>query len=264
MELLQERVSFDDKIREMMFSLRYKDNPIVLVGSASLSAQQYSADFDFVSAISRNDTPDQIYNEFNKILEKIDKDPDLYFLELKIQTKDEQKFRYYRGQKLSLDVIKKHHQNIDFIKIDMSAWFDYTFSDCSVIYSLFGNKLSPEEYKDSVREEIKEYAEEGNYYKVLKRKFLVYKIDEDVPKLRELTHIFNSDLGRKYKIASNIEAIILVLDSYDDKLTRERAKINLKSLHLEHVTLDGLRKAADSMETIINKKAKKLNKHFPI
>lgn len=264
MSILERRTDLNDKLKHILFSLRYKNNPIKLVGSASLKSQIYYGDFDMISAIDKKNSPEEIYHEFNKIIKKINNDPELYFIELKIQTNDEQKFRYYENEPLDLETIKKNYKKIDFFKIDLVIWYEYMFSDASIIYSLFNEKPTPEEYKKTVKAEIKEYEKEGNYYKVLKRKFLLYKIDGNKKKLKELTNIFNSELGLKYKVSSNLETIVNLLQYYTDDLTKERVKINLKLLHLEHYKLNDLEKHASELKREINLAAKTLSPHFQI
>ena len=255
MSILEERTPPNNKIHDLLFSLRYKNNPIKLVGSASLKSQTYYGDFDMMSAINKSDDANTIYYEFKKILEKINKDPNLYFIELKIELNDNKKFKYYKDDVLDLQTIKKHLKNISFFKIDLGMWDEYAFHEVSIIYMLFNDKLTTELIEKSIRGEIKEYEKTGLYYKVLKRKFLLYKNTVDVKKLKELTKIFNSEIGLKYKIASNLEIINLVHEYYNDSHTNERIMINLKFLHLEHYKIRDLEKEAKKLKKEVNEKA---------
>ncbi len=263
MSILEQRVDLNDKIKHVLFSLQYKHNPIKLVGSAAIKSQRYYGDFDCMSAVNKKDSAKEMFDEFNDIIARIKKDPDLYFIELKIQTTDK-KFKYHKDDKLDLKTIQDNLKDINFFKIDLSMWFDYHFSDVSIIYQLFGDELTKDSLGVGIRDEIKELTDDGQYYKVLKRKFLIYRINGDDTKLKALTKIFNSELGLKYKVASNIEALELVLTYYHDPHTKERVRINLKMLHLEHYSLSNLDKEAKKLKKEINEKAEILNRHFPI
>lgn len=267
MSVLEKRYDLNHKIKQVIFSLQYKNNPIKLIGSAAIKSQRYYGDFDMISAINKEDSPEVIYEQFKSIIEKIKKDPDFYFIELKIQTKDEKKFRYYKDDELDLKTIKDNHKNISFIKIDMSMWFDYQFSDVSILYALFGDPLEPVQLEKAIRDELKEFTKEGRFYKILKRKFTLYKGlagDFDEKKLSELTEIFNSELGLKYKVASNLNALVNLLKYYDDPMTKARVLINLKLLRLEHYKIEDLEKHADALLKQVNAEAKPLLKNFPI
>lgn len=259
--ILEKRTNLDDKVKEVLFKLKYKNNPIQLVGSSSLRSQQYYSDFDCVSVIDKKDKPETIFKELESIINKIKQDPDLYFIELKIQTKDN-KFRYYKNDKLNLKVIEDNYKNIEFFKIDLCIWFDYHFTDLSIIYFLFSQKATRKEREQGIKQEIKEFEEEGNYFKVLKRKFIFYKGRGNHKKLKQLTKIFNSELGQKYRLISNLETLENLYDHYKDNHTKERIKINLKYLGLNKYNPNNLEKEIDKLKKEINDQAKELNNKF--
>lgn len=263
MALLQPRSNFNDKIKNVLFLCQYKDNPIKLVGSSSIQSQKYFGDYDALTAINKNENYKNVYTEFENIISKINNDPDLYFIELKIQTKNK-KFKYYKDDKLNLKIIKDNFYDIEYLKIDLSMWYDYQFIDVSIIYQLFSDSLTKDGLIDNLKDEIKDLQKDGKYYKILKRKFSIYKIQGDENKMSELTKIFNSDLGLQYKIASNIEAMELVYQHYKDKITIERIKINLDFLKINKNKFKDLENEAKKMKNEINKEAKKLNENFEI
>lgn len=264
MELDKPRLNFNDQIRNTLHLCQYKEIPIKLVGSSSLQSQQFFGDYDGLTIIQKNDTPEQIFDEFNKIIDKINNDPNLYFIELKIQDKNENKKKYYKNNKLDLATIKKFYDNMDFIKIDLSMWHDYQFVDVSIIYSNNDTPIKKDDIKNSIDGDIKDLEKDGKYYKVLKRKFSIYKLDDNYKKMSELTKIFNSDLGLKYKLASNLEAMDLVHQHYKDKLTNQRIKINLEFLKLYDYNINDLMNYAKKLKDEINSEAKKFNNKFKI
>lgn len=255
------RTNHEDVIKNTLDICSYKENPIKLVGSSSLLNQQYFGDYDAITAIKTTESAISIFEEFNKIFESINKDTNLYFIEFKIQTSNN-KFRYYKNNKLDLKTIESNYKNIIFFKLDLSVWSNYHFTDFSVIYNLFTDKLSIPHLSKSLTEDINELTKEGQYYKALKRKYSIYKLNGDTIKMKELTDIFNSDLGFKYKVASNLEAMDLVKDHYNDLLTRKRIKINLDYLKLYDYNLNDLMKHAKNMKKEINLEAEKIYHDF--
>ena len=103
--------------------------------------------------------------------------------------------------------------------------------ELSIIYEFYDKKLDKNEYIKSIEDDIKELIKEGNYYKVLKRLFNLYRIEGDIKKLIFLSDIFNSDLGEIYQKISNLEAIEKILEFYKDKLDLKRVKVNLKEIN---------------------------------
>ena len=273
MSVLQPRTNFNDKIRNVLFMCQYKNMPIKLVGSSSLQSQQYFGDYDALTTINKKEKPDEIYSEFMRIFKNVKNDPDLYFIEFKIQTMDD-KFKFFKNDNLNLQDFKKHYENTDFYKLDLVMWFEYQFVEVSVIYQLLKldrdvianpeTKLKKEntENINSLEEDIKDLIKEKKYYKILKRKFSIYKLEGNEKKMSQLTKIFNSDLGLKYKVASNLEAMDLVKEHYTDHITKERIKINLQYLNLHQYKINDLMKEAKKMKNEINIEAEKYLKKF--
>ncbi len=255
------RTNFDDVVKDALDTCKYKEYPIKVVGSASLLSQQYFGDFDAITAISTKETAQNIYDEFNKIFESINRNTNLYFIEFKIQT-EKKKIRYYREDKLDLSAIEKNYDDIIFFKLDLSVWTENHFVDFSVVYNLFADKLSLPHLINGLNKDIADLVDDGQYYKALKRKYSIYKIKGDTEQMKKLNDVFNSDLGLKYKVASNLEAMDLVKEHYKDDLTKKRMKINLDYLKLYHYNLKDLMKHAKVMKKEINEEAKNIFDDF--
>lgn len=261
MTKLMLRTNFDDVVKDALDTCQYKEYPIKVVGSASLLSQQYFGDFDALTAISTKETAKNIYDEFNNIFKSIDSNTNLYFIEFKVQTA-KNKIRYYREDKLNYETIKSNYADIIFFKLDLSVWTDYHFVDFSVIYNLFTEKLSLPYFINGLNKDIEELVDNGQYYKALKRKYSVYKLRGDNEQMNKLNEVFNSDLGLKYKVASNLEAMDLVKEHYKDELTRKRMKINLDYLKLYDYNLKDLMKHTKVMKKEINAEAKEIFDDF--
>ena len=119
---------------------------------------------------------------------------------------------------------------MDFIKLDLVLYIDYRFIEVSCIYKFSSH--FPDEVR-SLHDDIKEYLKEHNYFKALKRIFNLAAIDDNFEMLFKLINFFNSGTGYQYTIYSNLEAIEKLQHFYNDKITIERIKNNLKTLGLD-------------------------------
>ena len=263
MDITKPRINFDTKIIDVLEKCEFKNYPIKLVGSSSLQSQRYFGDYDGLTVIGKNHKPKEIYDEFKKIITNVYNDQDLYFIEFKIQLINNKKFKYFKNDKLSLETIESNYKNVEFYKLDLSMWHDFQFVDVSIIYQVISD-FNKDELIKGLNEEIKDLIKDKQYYKALKRKFSIYKLEDNTKKMAELTKIFNSELGLKYKLASNLEALDLVYQHYKDKLTKGRIKINLEYLKLYDYDLNDLMKKAKELKKEVNTEAFEYVKKFNI
>lgn len=238
-----------DEVKFLLKILKFGSKSVELKGSSSLKSQRYFSDYDFFVSIKKPKA-EVAYKNLFSILKHIWGDDRLYFIELKLQTKDGKKVRYYPEDKpeFTVDELAEVWGDIDFVKIDLVAYFDYRFIDVSVIYSFTDKKPTNEEYINGLRADIKELKKEGRYYKVLKRLFNIYKVEGNKDKLLMLSKFFNGDAGLFYSKISNNEAINTVKEHYLDDTTAKRIDIN--SQQLGEVGADD--------EARINREAKRL------
>jgi hypothetical protein len=92
------------------------------------------------------------------------------------------------------------------------------FTDFSVIYEFRNNGkvLNPDKIDigQSLKEAILAYSAEGNWFKVLKRRYALAKYLNDVDTVKKLTPFLNSDLGRLYHIVGDIGTLTNLLDNF--------------------------------------------------
>ncbi len=90
------------------------------------------------------------------------------------------------------------------------------YTDFSIIYEFHnrGKVLNPDfrPIEQSLREDILAYQNDGNAFKVLKRKYALAKFKNQKAKIKKLTVILNSDLGRLYSLSSDVATLIQLLD----------------------------------------------------
>lgn len=246
------------EIRKTVDILRFNNNIIELVGTGSLKSQLYPSDYDFMTKIKYKDMSiEDIYNEFVNILNKIDKEHTLYFIEFKFQNKDKTKYKINNINEFSNELFKNNFKksNIDFCKIDIIINIDNLndFKEVSCIYFNDNNKdVNIKDYIKVLKKDMKELYNEGKYYKSLKRLLIISKINNNFKMLYKLTDLFNSDIGKSYLLKSKLEACILLLEHYHDKLTKDRVKIFLKNNGLKSLKLNDIVDVVDIYNKEIN------------
>jgi hypothetical protein len=226
--------------------LKIGSNQIKLLGSAGLASQRYYSDYDLLTPIDRKMSCERFYNSLRSVLEITENNPNMYFIEIKIQT-SKRKVRELPDK----GKFCKIYDDIEFVKLDYIIRLEGRFVELSIIYSL----KRGDEFEESVKKDIDELYRERKYYKVLKRIFsLLTKSPKSIERDRKLvllTNFFNSEVGRKYQDASNLRAIKLLLENYGDEDTRNKAELNLRNLKMELGDITGL-------ERFYNKEAKKI------
>jgi hypothetical protein len=265
MDILEEKQKgeLDNKIKILFKKLKFFSEPIELKGSSVLKSQKFFSDYDLFSDIKKKYEPKKTYNKFKKIFNDVLKDEDNYFIEFKIQTKDGKKIKWFSLEEFNYDEFEKVYDDIDFCKIDLITRIENKFFEVSCIYKFSYEKLTKEKYIKNLKEDINELEKEKKYYKILKRKFNIYKVKDDKKKLLELSQIFNSPLGEKYQLLSNLEAMKKLLDITNDDKTIKKIIINLKDQRLE----PNVKKIDEKIKMLndeINTEAKNINKNFQV
>ena len=146
-----------------------------------------------------------------------------------LKAKDELKFHVLRWTPLEIKENKKVLRDGSTItleeafatpaitKVDTIALVQKSrYTDFSVIYE-FQNKgktLNPAmgDIGASLAQDVESYKATGNYFKALKRQYALAKYKHDVKKMKELTDLLNSDLGRMYQIAGDMKTLADVVD----------------------------------------------------
>ena len=102
-----------------------------------------------------------------------------------------------------------------------------------------GTAIATKNFGGPEPQKVKDYKKGGNYYKSLKREFsMLLKTRNNEPRLIELSKFFNSHFGKLYVVYSNLEAIKLLKDNYDDKRAKKMIELNLKKLRVKEDKID--------------------------
>jgi hypothetical protein len=224
------RREFDDGLKTLMKLLKFKKYKVDLKGSASLTSQRYYSDYDLFTNITDAQTASAAFKEFSRILGRVLDRPDVYFIELKLQTKDGHKVRWYPGERFEEKRFGSRWEQVDYVKLDVIAFIKNRFIEVSCLYGFSNTPLTPAEYIANLQKDITELKKEHRYYKILKRLFNIYRAEGNKKNLLTLNRVFNSHLGELYQRASNLEAIEQVKESYPDEETARRIAVNLADI----------------------------------
>lgn len=230
--------------------LKYKDEPIIIAGSAKLAIQNYYSDIDLFSQISEPASAQKIYDEIRLILKRSDNDrcQTLYFIELKVQNTDDSKTKFNTQKDFSRTAFLRaiEGKSLDFIKIDYVLYLANTFTELSVIYN-FTEPSSVENPLKALEDEVDEYTRDGNLFKAKKRLFSIYNIQGRAEDMVRLTRLFNSPIGALYQKNAQLKALKLLLEHHSDEMTKGRVNFVLKELGISSISeVEGIIKLNDN------------------
>jgi hypothetical protein len=258
MNILEKR-NINSDTYDYIKSLQFKNNHIDLLGSGGLASQEYTSDIDLFSLIESRETRQSVNKTIKNILQNTLKNENMYLIEIKIQYKDDTKEKFYNINDFKLD---KPLIKVDFIKIDYVIFIDNIFKELSIIYS-FNNVVDVKQIQKKLVDDIKELYKDGNYYKVVKRLFSLYKIEQkNIPLLVIMTKFFNSNIGKLYQRVSQLKAIKLLKEHHNDDVINKKVDITLSDLNVpKNISLDKIIKDED---IIINKAGKDFLKEYKL
>ncbi len=219
----------DPSLLPLLNKIKFQNYKPTIIGSYSLQSQHNAGDIDIDINITGQIDQKLTENELKKIIKEIDENLNMYFIELKIQYKNGKKKKFYANDIDRVKIPKKNFDNIEFIKLDLVIFFNGEFKELSVNYWFNPNKIDVvNEIKASIAEEKKE----GRYFKAVKRYFSIAKILNDYNKGKYISEYLNNYYGTEYKILSNLKAIKLLLENYDDPLIRLKIRKNLIDINI--------------------------------
>jgi hypothetical protein len=272
MDLLLEKQYSKPEIEKVIHILQFQNNKIELVGTAGLKRQFYPADFDFLTKIKFLKTKN-MYEEFKRILEDIQKEPNLYFIEFKFQNKDDSKNKIFKIEDFTKKNFYKYFKtkNIKYCKIDLIINVDYQndFKEVSIIYFLTKKNdkdITKEEYIQDLEDDFKELKQEGKYYKSLKRLFIISKLNDDYKRLTKLTLFFNSNFGKLYLLKNKLEAIEILLTTFKNTVKEDDIKKRIEYFliqnKLKNLKIENIPNLIKDYNLILNKEGLKILKQL--
>ncbi len=101
-------------------------------------------------------------------------------------------------------------------KLDVVALVQGKYTEMATVYEFHNGKevLNPDviDPEKSLKESIILYQNKGNLFKVIKRKFALAKLKNDIPRLKKYNAILNSELGKLYIVYSDVKTVVELLE----------------------------------------------------
>jgi hypothetical protein len=251
---------FDSEVQKYLSYFALSGMQMSLKGSSQYKDLLYRSDYDVLINVRKDIAPTKVFNDLKEVLERISKDDNTYFIELKLQTKEDHKTRFHHGDNFSYSDFEKDYANLKFFKIDIVMLIKNRFFEASCIYALSNDELlTKENIVKNIKQDIEEYLAEGNYYKVLKRWFSIYVMYNAVSSIDLLVSVFNSELGKLYEKICNLQGIEVLHKYYEDDKTLQRINNNLELLG-ETFNIKTIHRKINAYLKLLNTEARKIYK----
>ena len=216
-----------------LMSLESKVN---VVGSASIKKSIYYSDYDLFEKVSgKSDT--MIYNHFKSVFEVVKRSDNVVITDFKCGEKNGVSLRWTYEE-----IKNNNNQGVSFaealrhksmIKMDIVALVSGRFVEITEVYNIYldgepNMSMTLEEIVENIKNEYAMEVRDGNYMKALKRMFSLLKLKNEEPQKQELLlEYFNSPNGLIYRCKSDLETMLLVLDSSKFNLIEIRESLQL-------------------------------------
>jgi hypothetical protein len=138
-----------------------------LRGSSQCKHLNYRSDYDMMVVLKRGIPARQFYEALTKILNRIHKNRNAYFIELKLEFKGGEKRRLKPGEELRMSWLEKDYEQLDFAKIDLVICLENRFYEASCIYKFRDQPVEKDEILKDLQEDVKDYEREKSYTKSL-------------------------------------------------------------------------------------------------
>jgi hypothetical protein len=272
-----------------------------IIGSSNLRVSEFIQDYDiddmFKTKGNEQKILDSLTAKFKRIFNDTHKNPALFITDFKcgydqsFSEEDERfKLRWSKediknGYKILGNGDKKFFQDCLMdktrMKLDIIFLLNGEFMEINEIYRLDINgrkNYNNENIEEELKNEIVKYKEEGNYFKVLKRKFSLLKINNKLKQMEKYIEIFNGQAGLLNNLINQLKIIQNVCSQefrkpklHDVRGNLQTIKQDLSSVYeiyhpnfsskIDSICKKPLSKIYNSLTPIIDKLEKVLNKY---
>ena len=270
MDILKEKYLKSD-LNFMYNVFKLGNNPARLVGTGSMLSQYFPADFDFLCVVkdAPTYTPTKAFEEFKKVIARLEAQPTLFFIEFKLQKnaekgKDPEKYKLFNTKDIDNDFFQLNFSNVELCKIDAIVYLkNGLMKEVSCIYFFSNKPLVMADYIQGLLDDQVHYYKEKKYYKSLKRLMLSakYETPPDKNLMIVITSLFNSSIGRLYELDNEIQACIIYMNKYGED---KRVKLFIRNIGLGNMPGEDLPKVSEAYQHIINSEALKLYKKYKL
>lgn len=272
----------DTFARMTVFHKHYDYN---LVGSSNVLKNIYQTDYDLSELINdpHEKDPEKIYDKiylfFLHLFNEFKKNPNTYITDFKNGSVGDEPIRWdYEKLSKSKNRFIKALKQKAMIKLDVVYNLNGLFTEVSMVYAIRVGQYANFNESDfdkanlvkELKKDIQKYTKEGNYLKVLKRKYSLFKASETkLPLQEKMLIFFNSPIGILYKAVADLKTYILMKEQGFKPVSKEDfykdqqiIKQNLNTFNLPTVfrVLDKPKLTIKQVENIINKLTTLINK----
>lgn len=261
----------DDK--KELFNLVSISNKYRVEGSANINKIVNYGDIDLLDIAKNKHTPEEILKHFIGVFEDIKKYDDVVITDFKCGKHKGSALRWTYD-----DLKKGSNKGVSFfdalkmestIKLDVVANMDGRFLEITTVYDFGHNykEISTEEFIEGLIEDYKtNIKEKNNYFKALKRVFLIMKVKNKKNKmLKKLIDFFNQPIGLLYRLKSDLETTLLVINKFsidDVKNNLDFIKEQLSSFDLKNHLINIKKKNKNQLEKNITKQIEIVNEYL--
>lgn len=266
------------------FALMSISHKYRLVGSSNLLDTIHTTDFDLQDLVDNKSKDEdkvysKIYDFFLHLFTEFKKDADTYITDFKAGLSADEPIRWdFNALSKSKNKFIKSLKQKSRIKLDVVYHLNNEFVEVSMIYYIrvgkYQNYTEEEFSKEFIVKELKKdiilYKKEGNYLKVLKRKFSMFKqLDQKVSLQNKLLEFFNSPVGIMYKAVGDLKTILLLYEQDFRKVPQDEIyafqqiiKSNLNMFNLPKIfkMLDKSKLTVKQIDGITTQLIKLINK----
>jgi len=248
--------------KQDIFKLVSISDKVRIEGSSNINKLIFYGDIDLLD-ITKNKTSKDILKHFIFVFKEIKKLEDVIITDFKCGKKNGVALRWSIN-----DLLKGHNKNVSFndalhmestIKLDVVANLDGRFLEITTMYD-FGNnyvEISDNEFINNLISDYKEQMRNKNYFKALKRQFLIMKVKKEKQKLINLfIDYFNQPVGLLYRLKSDLETTLLVINKFpiaDVKNNLDYIKEQISSFDITNYLIDIQKKRKTEIKKIIEK-----------
>jgi hypothetical protein len=280
---LKDPASFNNSLKDV-FALMSISHKYKIVGSSNLLPTIYTTDYDLNDDFDSNTKDEEkvynkIYDFFIHFFTECRKDADIYITDFKAGMVGVEPIRWdynklFNNKSKFIKSLKQKAR----VKLDVIYHINNAFVEVSMVYYIkvgqFSNYTEEEFSKEFIVKELKKdiilYKKEGNYLKVLKRKFSMFKqLDQKVSLQNKLLEFFNSPVGIMYKAVGDLKTILLLYEQDFRKVPQDEIyafqqiiKSNLNMFNLPKIfkMLDKSKLSVKQIDGIITQLIKLINK----
>jgi hypothetical protein len=138
MEILEHKTQ-DVEVENFLNIFHLPNIKANLNGSALYKHLEYSSDFDLQAVIPRTTDITDFYPALRSVLQNIELNPNMFFIEMKYETLNNLKIRMHPGDIISQEGLERHYSDLKMVKIDTVALIKNKFYEISCIYSFKDN-----------------------------------------------------------------------------------------------------------------------------